>query len=143
MTRVFLVLLSTFTKVYFTLLQLLCSWKVIGKSYFWESNHCYVVVNMFLLVANFLYIITPCCLYLGFHLTRCFVCLFVFCCVTCGTLVSWPGIEPRPLGIESPGVITTGPPGNSFDVLFLKACVSWTSFLSLSHPFTFTLAPSL
>ena len=31
----------------------------------------------------------------------CFIFLFWLCCVTCGILAPWPGIEPRPLAVKA------------------------------------------
>jgi len=48
-----------------------------------------------------------------------YVFLFLFGCEACGIITSWPGIRPAPLALEGK-VLTTGPPGKSWDYSFIK-----------------------
>ena len=51
--------------------------------------------------------------------------VFWLCCVACGILVPWPGMEPVPLHCKC-RVLTTGLPGKSCSVVFQK---SWSPSL--------------
>ena len=68
--------------------------------------------NFFLLINTFYF----------FHCFHFLLCISLFwgegaCCVACGILVPWPGMEPRPWQVSA-----TGLPGNSLRVSYIPLC---------------------